>query len=212
MTKVKRAGIVRFSIKTRKRFIIYSSKVLRESWEFKLQPHHFLIWILFDVLREDLMNCFIIFDLLRNSVQNIKGFHSEIRRKQFSYFLERYRKCKIDRSSFFIYLYLFWLLFSRYLPVRSCGQTCPTLVSSIDVLMSFNWTMVVEMTWIVDIWASTRFEASSMAASLLTNSWFPSNIFFSLRTSNWLSNRRNSSWKEAFLSNLGEQIFEILKL
>lgn len=86
-----------------------------------------------------------------------------------------------------------------FLPARSCSwQACPRLVSSVDLLRSFNWTMLVEMTWMVDTWVSARFEASSMAANLLTSSWFPSKMFFSFKISNWLSKRRNSSWKEGF--------------
>lgn len=88
-------------------------------------------------------------------------------------------------------------LFIFLLPDRSCSwQACPRLVSFVDLSRSFDWIMLVEMAWMVDTWASMRFEASSMVASLLTSSWFPNKMFFSFRTSNWLSKRRNSSLKK----------------
>lgn len=87
------------------------------------------------------------------------------------------------------------------LPDRPCSwRACPRLVSLVDLSRSFDWMMLVEMAWMVDTWASTRFDASSMAASLLTSSWFPNKMFFSFRTSNWLSKRRNSSWKKISLA------------
>lgn len=71
----------------------------------------------------------------------------------------------------------------------------PTSVSAIvvDPLRSFS-LMPQEMTWMVDTCVSTRFAASCMAASLFTKWWLPSRTFFSFRTSNWIMNRRNSSW------------------
>jgi len=111
---------------------------------------------------------------------------------------------KNDYNTRYVFRVCYWLFaqiqqyWLNLLPGRSSSwRICPRLVSSmVDLLRSFNWTMLLEMARMVDTWASTRLDASNIAANLLTSSWFPSKIFFSFRTSNWLSKRRNSSWKK----------------